>query len=250
MSENLSKADMALVAEIEGVPSSDGVEENLYELFKKFGSNNIHCIFADTSAGKTRFSTQIALDARKKGVNVTFWDTENGLGNVATAAIQRAGVKRISRTDYTDFTDEVATREQKGLIIVDSATLFITGNWLKTKNTGILHGRLQSMCERAKLWADKNDSMVIMIAQPKSMMVLDSSQDKYLAPMGDKWGFYAKTVFYLELAHREDGKIMRRTLKIYKSRDVEDGTVLTDFKTTSVGVELIDWDGAWGTLDF
>ncbi len=223
---------------------------NVYDICKALGGDGILVLFADSGAGKTRFSTQAALDARRKGISVTYWDTEGGPCDKAERAMIDAGVKLVKELNPDVYCAKVGTNEPPGLVIVDSATLFISGLWFKrdAHGKGALLQRLQSMYFQARSWAQKNKSLVVMVAQPKSNFG-KSKDERELTPMGDKADFMAKTSIYMRVWKSSEGEIRKRVLRVHKSREIPDGTILSQFETTDIGVNIIDWQNMWRVLN-
>ncbi len=216
---------------------------NLWLAYKKLIGDDLGVVFGDTSSGKTRTAAQIALDARAQGIRVTYYDTEHGLSTYSQGALQQAGVTIHTFNDPAQFCAQVGLNDPPGLVIVDSATLFITGRWyaLDTQGRGRLLQQLQSMYWRAKDWAMRTKSMALMTAQPTSSFA-KKDKESIMEPMGDKAGFMSKVIIYLDARKNKTGGVTSRTMRIYKSRDWLDGTVLCNFETTPTGIEVSNWE--------
>ena len=216
---------------------------NLWQAYKKLIGDDLGVVFGDTSSGKTRAAAQIALDARAQGVRVSYYDTEHGLSDHSRGALQQAGVTIHTYNDPAQFCVQVGQNDPPGLLIVDSATLFITGRWyaLDTQGRGRLLQQLQSMYWRAKDWAMRTKSMVLMTAQPTSSFA-KKDKESIMEPMGDKAGFMSKVIIYLEVRKNKTGGVTSRTMRIYKARDLLDGTILCNFETTPTGIAVSNWE--------
>lgn len=199
---------------------------------------NTAMIFGDTGSAKTKTCEQIAYECAKEGRKVKYIDHESNLSHHDVETMQRAGItyKLIADSNklYSIKTDEISGFD---LIIIDSATLAITGKWasLDMHGKGEILQRLQGMVYKiSQECIGKQKSIVIFTAQPISVM----GDRKNLAPVGDKCMFMTKEIYYMFAPRNEEGIITKRVLKSYRSRNFPDGTIISEIHTQKFGVKF------------
>ncbi len=214
-------------AEPPAIPSGSA-----YALFRGLTGNDILGIFADTGAGKSKIVSTLALEAARAGQKVLFWDLEGNLHPSLLKAFREAGidyrrVKRLSEV-YRNLKDKA------DLMVVDSATLQITGRWFfeGQNERGKILQEVQGLYQVVKDWCETKGGMAIIVSQPVSEF-----GGRGLGPMGDKARFFIKEELYLDY-EREEMTVKRRDLRVFKSRVLPEGTMVCTVKTTATGVEF------------
>jgi len=199
---------------------------------------NTALIFADTGAGKTKACEQIAYECAKEGKKVKYIDHEANFSRSDKEILKEAGVTYQLipnwRKLYNLKKDDIKGYD---LVIVDSATLAITGKWasLDMHSKGSILQQLQGMVYRlSEECITKRETIVLLTAQPISTM----GDRNALAPVGDKVMFMCKEIFYIYAPRDEEGKISKRIIKAFRSRNFQDGTIISTIKTQKFGVEF------------
>ena len=239
--EDLNEEERVLLAEIEGrITEPPKPTNNLYNVFHRLVGNDLCVIFGDSGSGKTRTCFQLATDSISRGKKVLYIDTEGNLSGDMIDTLKSSGVEYRRTTDHITTAEVVDRARGFDVLIVDSATLFITGKWYdldRGKRGGLLQ-HLQGMYHSAKIKCEKEKMMAIMVAQPRS----DYGDNKSIEPMGDKAQFMTKVIIRVICTRSVDGKPMKRSLVIFRSRNIEDGTHFSYFTTTLTGICLTEWD--------
>jgi hypothetical protein len=245
--EGLTDEEKAMLQEVEGggkqtaespaaCPSKSF--SYFYWLYKLVGYD-ILLLFGDSGIGKTKFCSQMAFELAKEGKAVVYYDTE---GNMSDAAVQRlkdCGVTYVSIPEYRQML-KIGKEEPADVLILDSATLFITGKWARGDMR--MHGDMlqvvQGVYYQVKQWCQQKGKIAIITAQPISSMGDRSS----IKPMGDKANFMAKVILLVKGEEKSEGGFENRRLITYKSRDMPDQTLVTRFETTADGIKILNLD--------
>lgn len=197
---------------------------------------NTAMIFGDTGSGKTKTCMQIAFECAKEGRKVKYIDHEANLSQQDIKTLTDVGVVYKLIPDYTALYN-LKKDDLRGfdLMIIDSATLAITGRWAKLDmhSKGQILQMLQGMVYSLSQECITNrKSIVIMTAQPISVM----GDRKNLSPVGDKTMYMTKEIYYIAAPRDEHGRVVSRNIVAYRSRSFDDGTIITKIKTQKFGV--------------
>lgn len=242
--EGLTPDEKAMLAIVEGGDKATGgpvapSDFSFYYWLWKLVGYDILLLFGDSGIGKTKICSQLAFELRKEGKTVRYYDTEGNLSQAAIERFKEAGINHISIPDYKLML-KIGKDETEDAIILDSATLFITGKWARADMRA--HGEMlqvvQAVYYQIKQWCQKNGKIAIITAQPISVM----GDRKAVEPMGDKANFMAKVIFYVKGDRKSEGGFENRRLVTYKSRDMPDGTIITHFETTIDGATFLNMD--------
>lgn len=242
--EGLTPEEKAMLAIVDGGgkttqgPGAPSDFSFYYWLWKLVGYD-ILLLFGDSGIGKTKICSQLAFELRKEGKTVRYYDTEGNLSQTAVERFKEAGINHISIPDYKMML-KIGKDETEDVIVLDSATLFITGKWarLDMRAHGEMLQVVQAVYYQIKQWCQKNGKIAIITAQPISVM----GDRKGIEPMGDKANFMAKVIFYVKGDRKGEGGFENRRLVTFKSRDMPDGTIITHFETTVDGVTFLNMD--------
>jgi hypothetical protein len=245
--DGLTDEERAMLQELEGggkaaeaspstAPSRDF--SYYYWLYKLVGYD-ILLVFGDSGIGKTKFCSHMAFELSKEGKAVIYYDTE---GNISDTNIQRlkdSGVTYASIPEYRQML-KIGKEEAADVLILDSATLFITGKWARGDMR--MHGDMlqvvQAVYYQVKQWCQGKGKIAIITAQPISAM----GDRGAIKPMGDKSNFMAKAILYAKGEEKTEGGFDNRRLVAYKLRDVKEGTLITRFETTAEGMRILNLD--------
>ncbi len=245
--DGLTDEERAMLQELEGggkpaetspstAPSKDF--QYYYWLYKLVGYD-ILLVFGDSGIGKTKFCSQMAFELSKEGKAVIYYDTE---GNMSDATVQRlkdCGVTYASIPEYRQML-KIGKDEPADVLILDSATLFITGKWARGDMR--MHGDMlqvvQAVYYQVKQWCQQKGKIAIITAQPISTM----GDKKGVEPMGDKSNFMTKVILYAKGEKKPEGGFDNRRLVTFKSRDMKEGTLITHFETTADGMRVLNID--------
>jgi RecA/RadA recombinase len=203
--------------------------------------NDIMLIFGDSGVGKTKMACQIGIDAAREGMNVIYYDHEMNIDKKVVEFIKQNNITYRPIPDYRDvmkLPENTMESQHSDLIIIDSATLCITGKWFSSSMQikGALLQQLQGMYYAVKQWCSINKKTAIIIAQPISSM----GDRKTIEPVGDKAQFMTKTILYLNSDKGLHGDHTNRKVQIFKSRTIPDKTLVTSFETTEYGIIFKD----------
>lgn len=216
----------------------DLVEDDLVQFFGKTGT----C--------KTSISIQAALEARTSGKSVYYLDTEKNISKKKRTAMKTAGVIYTPYTpsnstgEFKTVNDLIALHEfikkiQKvDVLIVDSLGLpvlsvFCEGN---QKDQGLSIQKMINISKYLKSYANKNQSLVIVINQPESDMNKDPKIER--RSFGEKAEFYYKELLKTFFVEKTDTKTTV-VVKTYRSRDYGQGYKLFTVEITDKGVKVI-----------
>ena len=199
---------------------------------------NVGMIFGDTGSGKSKTCEQIAYECAKEEKKVYYIDHEANFSKKDIDTLKKAGVTYKLMTKKDDLYD---LDQQKihgfDLVIIDSATLAITGTWAKLnmQQKGSTLQQLQGMVYRLSQYCiEKKNCIVILTAQPTSLM-----GDKHtIQPLGDKVHYLCKEIYYIKAPRNEEGFITKRTVISFRSRSFPDGTVIAPIETQKFGVKF------------
>jgi len=246
--EGLTEEDQALLAAIEGEsqtepgpaqsPATSPAFSFYYWLFRLVGYD-ILLLFGDSGIGKTKICSQLAFELAKEGKTVRYYDTEGNLSQAAIDRFQEANIIHAPIADYKQML-KVGKTETEDVIILDSATLFITGKWARMDmhSRGSMLQTVQAVYYQVKQWCQQKGKIAIITAQPISVM----GDRRGVEPMGDKANFMAKVIFYVKGERKPEGGFSNRRIVTYKSRDMPDQTLITNFETTVDGVKFLNMD--------
>lgn len=211
---------------------------SMFKWLEKAIGYNIGEIFGDTGSGKTKTCQQIAIECAAEGKKVKFVDHEGNLDEDDITFMKSKGItyKLMSRKD--DLYN-IKKEDLKGydLLIIDSATLAITGCWHKMnmQGKGKMLQELQGMLYRLSQHCIETKKHIVLItAQPISVM----GDRKLIQPTGDKSSFMVKEIYYIEAPRGEDGFILKRRMVAFRSRKFPDGKLISTIKTQKRGVDL------------
>jgi hypothetical protein len=241
----LNDEEREILAELEGepipVPQASPPKDNLYEVFHKLVGNDLCVIFGDTGAGKTRTCFQVASDAISLGKKVMYIDTEGNLSDNMKKTLERIGAHYIRVMNHDQVSQHADRASGFDVIIIDSATLYITGLWSRLEHNKQMNlvQKLQGLYYMIKQKCAKDGVMALMVAQPRSTY---GDEKKVISPLGDKAQFMSKVIIRITCERASDGRPIKRALILFRSRDIEDGTLVSHFTTTRVGVKLLEWD--------
>jgi len=216
----------------------DLVEDDLVQFFGKTGT----C--------KTSISIQAALEARASGKSVYYLDTEKNISRKKKTAMKEAGVIYMPYTpsnmtgEFKTVNDLIALHEfikkiQKvDVLIIDSLGLpvlsvFCEGN---QKDQGLSIQKMINISKYLKSYANKNQSLVIVINQPESDMNKDPKIER--RSFGEKAEFYYKELLKTFFVEKKDTKTTV-VVKTYRSRDYGQGYKLFTVEITDKGVKVI-----------
>jgi len=213
-------------------------EFSMWNWLEKVVGYNIGEFFGDTVCAKTKTCQQIAVECAEEGKQVKFIDHEANLDQEDVAYMKSKGIHYKLMPRKEDLYD-LKKDDLKGidLLIIDSATLAITGSWKKLNMQGkgsllqAYHGllyRLSQACIESK------KHIVLITAQPISVM----GDRNLIQPVGDKADFFVKEIYYIKADRGADGFITSRKMLAYRSRKFPDGTLITSIKTLKFGAEL------------
>jgi len=238
----LTEEERQIIAALEGKETEEKVESNVssdnfyYWLYKLVGYD-ILLVFGDSGIGKTKFCSQMAFELIREGKSVRYYDTEGNLDDHVIEKFKDSGITYVSIPDYRQML-KIGKGETEDIIILDSATLFITGKWARLDMRG--HGDMlqvvQAVYYQVKQWCQQNGKIAIITAQPISVM----GDRRGVEPMGDKSNFMVKTILYVKGDRKSEGGFENRRILTYKSRNMPDGTLITHFETTATGVRFLN----------
>jgi hypothetical protein len=218
-------------------PVRTGGGPNPYIMFKAMGENDILLLFGKTKAGKSRICITTAIAARQIGKRVVYYDTEKNIHKSAVDALVAAGVDYRPTMHLKDIYRNL-NNIQADLLVIDSATIGITGKWFDSDMSE--HGQLllevQHLYYQLKIWTEKNKSLAMIVAQP-----ISEFGDREFAPMGDKSNFLVKEIFWVDRQRGPDYRTTRREIRAFDSRVLPDSVVIAQFETTPVGVSFTRW---------
>lgn len=243
--EELSEDEQAMLAVVQneksettGPPVASSGFSFYYWLYKLVGYD-ILLIFGDSGIGKTKLCSQLAFEISKEGKKVHYYDTEGNLNDKVIELFEQHGITYTSIPDFKQML-KIGKNENEDVIILDSATLFITGKWARMDMRG--HGDMlqvvQAVYYQIKQWCQQNGKIAIITAQPISVM----GDRKGIEPMGDKANFMAKVIFYIKGERKPEGGFGNRRIVTFKSRDLPDQSLITGFETTAEGVRFLNID--------
>jgi hypothetical protein len=207
-------------------------------LSKVIGYGNCE-IFGDTGSGKTKTCIQIALDCSSEGKKVLYVDTEGNLNSGNIDIIKQAKIDYRCIADGKDlYRLKKDTIIPYDLIIIDSATLTITGTWAEQKSNE--HGdtlqRFQGMMYKFMVEClISKKHIVIITGQPTSTMMQSVPT---IGPMGDKVNFMIKEIYYVRAPRDPNGFVTSRTMVAWRCRSFQDGTIITKITTKQFGADL------------
>jgi hypothetical protein len=240
--EDLTDEERAMLAELEGgkqakrEPQLPPAYSPYYWLYRLVGYD-ILLLFGDSGIGKTKFCSQMAFELIKEGKSVKYYDTEGNLDDHVIEKFRDSGVSYVSIPDYRQML-KIGKGETEDVLILDSATLFITGKWARLDMRG--HGDMlqvvQAVYYQVKQWCQQNGKIAIVTAQPISVM----GDRRGVEPMGDKSNFMVKTILYVKGDRKSEGGFENRRILTFKSRNMPDGTLITHFETTATGVRFLN----------
>ena len=244
MAEDLTEEEKAILAELEGGKETKqdhqppSAFQYYYWLYKLVGYD-ILLVFGDSGIGKTKFCSQIAFELSREGKSIVYYDTEGNLGDAVIAKLKSAGVNYVSIPDYRHML-KIGKGEPADVLILDSATLFITGKWARgdMRMHGDMLQVLQAVYYQVKQWCQQNGKVAIITAQPISVM----GERRGIEPMGDKANFMCKVILYAKGDRKPEGGFENRRLVTFKSREMPDGTLITHYETTAEGVKFLNLD--------
>jgi len=199
---------------------------------------NTAMIFGDTGSGKTKTCMQIAYECAQEGKKVKYIDHEANLSQTDIKTMRAAGITYELIPDYQElYRLKKEDLNNIDLMIIDSATLAITGKWsnFDMHQKGQILQMLQGMMYRLSQECIRSRKhIVIVTAQPISVM----GERHSILPMGDKVSFLCKEIWLASAPRDEEGKVISRTLTAFRSRSFEDGTIITKVKTKKFGATL------------
>jgi len=210
---------------------------SMWHWIQEMIGNNVAEIFGDTGSGKTKTCQQIAYECTKEGKKVYYIDTEANFSKKDEETLKKVGVtyQLITNKDQLYGLDRQNIHDFD-LVIIDSATLVITGIWgkLNMNQRGALLQQLQGLIFRlSQFCIEKKTCTVIITAQPISVM----GDRNMIQPIGDKSMFMTKSIYYIR-APREGDTIRERHLVTFRDRSFPDGTLISDIKTKKFGADL------------
>lgn len=245
--EGLSDEEKAMLQELEG--GGKQAEESpaacpsknfqYYYWLYCLAGYDIVLVFGDSGIGKTKFCTQMAFEMTKEGKSIVYYDTEGNMSNATVQRLKDCGVTYVSIPEYRQML-KIGKEEPADVLILDSATLFITGKWARGDMR--MHGDMlqvvQGVYYQVKQWCQQKGKIAIITAQPISTM----GDKKGIEPMGDKANFMTKVILYAKGDKKPEGGFENRRLITYKSRDMPDQTLVTRFETTADGIKILNLD--------
>lgn len=179
-----------------GVTSPASPTFNLYEFFYKLvGAGGIIEIFGDTGSLKSQLCTEVCKDARKINKGFFYLDTEGKVGLM--------NKKELGATyQYLPVWDEIvklikAELPKNDLVIIDSMGFPISTEYadMKANEQGdTLQEMMAVVGKHLKVWAFKNNAIVIFTNQPKSAFMKSEQELDRLNPFGDKVHFAANII--------------------------------------------------------
>lgn len=221
-----------LLAAVQG-PTRASAPPDAYTFFRSFTGSDLLLIFGDTGSGKTKVVSTLARQAAQREKRVIYRDLERNLPGPVLDNFHELGIDYRQDRKIRDVRDTIH-KDHADLMVIDSATLQITGRWLGAgmDGRGKLLQEVQGLYQRLKDWCDDNHSMAILVAQP-----ISEFGEKKLAPMGDKASFFTKEELYLRY-ERHGMQVTNRQLEVYKSRSLAEGTLVCEVKTDAMGAEF------------
>lgn len=216
----------------------DLVEDDLVQFFGKTGT----C--------KTSISIQAALEAREAGKSVYYLDTEKNISKKKKAAMKKAGVIYTPYTpsnstgEFKTVNDLIALHEfikkiQKvDVLIMDSLGLPVLSVFCEGRQNdqGLSIQKMINISKYLKSYANKNQSLVIVINQPESDMNKDPKTER--RSFGEKAEFFYKELWKTYFVEKTETKTTV-VVKSYRSRDYGQGYALFTVEITENGVKVI-----------
>lgn len=216
----------------------DLVEDDLVQFFGKTGT----C--------KTSIAIQAALEARSSGKSVYYLDTEKNISRKKKTAMKDAGVIYMPYTpsnstgefrtvnDLIALHDFIKKIQKVDVLIIDSLGLpvlsvFCEGN---QKDQGLSIQKMINISKYLKSFANKNQSLVIVINQPESDMNKDPKTER--RSFGEKAEFFYKELLKTFFVEKTDTKTTV-VVKTYRSRDYGQGYKLFTVEITEKGMKVI-----------
>lgn len=204
-------------------------------LFRRLSGAGIVLFFGATGSGKTKTVLTLTRDALAEAMSVTYYDLEGNIHPKVVERLVKEGCGYIRATHLADVYRRVAD-VKTNVIVVDSATLQITGRWFgeSQNERGKTLQEVQYLYQKISDWCAKTGGLAFIVAQPVSEF-----GGRQLFPMGDKGSFYTKSEMFLRYERGEDGiTVTRRELVVFKDRILPNGMKICDVKTSLIGVEF------------
>lgn len=235
---------------LETAPVPKKGEVRLLDILCDLVDDDLIQIFGKTGTCKTSIAIQAGLEARKAGKSVYYLDTEKNISKKKKAEMLQAGVTYHPYTpsninkifesvrDIEALHDHIKKIPKVDLLIVDSLGLpclsvYCAGN---QREQGLTLQKMMLISNTLKSYANRNNSLVIVINQPESDMNKDPNTER--RSFGDKVEFFYKELLKTCFVSKSPDKTTV-VAKTYRSRDYGQGTKLFTVEITDNGVKVV-----------
>lgn len=235
---------------LETAPKPRKGEVGLLNILCDLVDDDLIQIFGKTGTCKTSIAIQAGLEARRAGKSVYYLDTEKNISKKKKAEMLQAGVTYYPYTpsnhnkifesvrDLEAFHEFIKKIPKVDLLIVDSLGLpclsvYIAGN---QREQGLTLQKMMLISNTLKSYANRNNTLVVVINQPESDMNKDPNTER--RSFGDKVEFFYKELLKTAFVSKSPDKTIV-VAKTYRSRDYGQGTKLFTVEITDNGVKVI-----------
>lgn len=235
---------------LETAPVPKKGEVRLLDILCDLVDDDLIQIFGKTGTCKTSIAIQAALEARRAGKSVYYLDPEKNISKKKKAEMLQAGVTYTPYTpsnsnknfesvkDLEAFHDFIKKIPKVDLLIIDSLGLPCLSVYCagKQHEQGLTLQKMMLISNTLKSYANRNNSLVIVINQPESDMNKDPNTER--RSFGDKVEFFYKELLKTCFVSKSPSKTSV-VVKTYRSRDYGQGTKLFTVEITDGGVKVI-----------
>lgn len=222
------------------------------EILKALTGNSLVEIYGPTRSGKSFLAIKMCLEAVESGLKTEYVDSE---ANVTELDKKRLGAGYKYIPVWDDLVKYIDGLEKRKLdvLFIDSLTLPLLGEFAmkNQKDRGELMLKLSEMSYKLKLWTAKHDALCVIVAQDKSEISKEVTQERYdqlqkkkvqdfwLEPIGGKSQYFIKEIMRLVRVNSTPEKTSS-ILYSHACRRYGRGAALADLVITSKGV-AVNW---------
>lgn len=205
-------------------------------------------IFGDTGSAKTAICREIAEQAADSGKKVVYWDSEGNMTRSQREAMAKhKNITYILDRDWdhiksmmeSDISKNAPKLRKCDLFVLDSIGVPVLGVYgtMKQNQQGAALLGMQGLLYQLTVWAEANDTVVLVTNQPVSEMNKTKEQKADRHPFGDKAMFFTKEIFKVVVSERNEYKTVCHMLA-WRSRSTGRGKMLGKVTISDKGTEI------------
>lgn len=216
-------------------------EELVDELIRIFDvKGDLIEIFGKSGSCKSKFMEEVARSAMRKGLKVTYLDSER---NLSRGFINELGKSYIYNPKFDELKKITSSLPKADVLLFDSVGLpALTkvarmGRSAGQNEKGGVYLDMEAIYGYIKDWCFDNQAVAIVSNQPKSEFAKTQEQKERLEPFGDKCRYLVKHVLRMVKMKSPQGTTHVDIIS-HRTRDFADDQILGSIKVSDEGTRV------------